>query len=461
MRLSAHRRRLALYAAVVPLLIGGPVAGNGLMADQWWQASVSNALQSVRGADEPNAEGPQEPQNLEELLKGAHPTDPSAEVKPPAEGGVDVSDTDLPSRVLAAYRAAAVTMEKEDPGCHLDWPLLAGIGKVESGHARGGAVDAEGLTTSPILGPELSGAGDVAAIRDTDNGRWDDDPTWDRAVGPMQFIPSSWAIHGADGNGDGVRDPNNVADAALASAGYLCTGDRNVSVEEDRRAAVYSYNHSWDYVDLVLQWASAYANGTTVLTGELPGVVGVRHGGSGGSSDISRPRTAPGGGGSTPGASPKPTPSPTTPGTRPGSRPSPTPTSGASTSPGSGSGSGSGSTSAGAGSGSSGSGSTDTGSGSGSDSGSGSGSSPAPTGTPPEDPPAASSPKPTETAGPGCPSPSASPSPSDNAGTASPTATPTESPSPSPSPSEADSSASPTASPSPSPTSTCDRGNNE
>ena len=103
----------------------------------------------------------------------------------------------------------------------------------------------------------------MAAIRDTDNGRWDDDRTWDRAVGPMQFIPSSWAIHGADGNGDGVRDPNNVADAALASAGYLCTGDRNVSVEEDRRAAVYSYNHSWDYVDLVLQWASAYANGTT------------------------------------------------------------------------------------------------------------------------------------------------------------------------------------------------------
>ena len=157
MRLSAQRRRLALYAAAVPLLIGGPVAGNGLLADQWWQASVSDALQSVRGSDEPKAGDQQDPQNLEDLLKGAHPADPdTAEVAPP-EAGVDVSDTDLPAQVLAAYRAAAVTMEKEDPGCHLDWPLLAGIGKVESGHARGGAVDADGLTTTPILGPELSG----------------------------------------------------------------------------------------------------------------------------------------------------------------------------------------------------------------------------------------------------------------------------------------------------------------
>ncbi len=376
MRLSAHRRRLALYAAAVPLLIGGPVAGNGLLADQWWQASVSNALKSVRpGADEPTA-APENPQDLEDLLKGAHPADRSTAEVPPAGGdGVDVSDTGLPARVLAAYRNAAATMAREDPGCHLDWPLLAGIGKVESGHARGGAVDANGLTLTPILGPQLSGGPDIAAIRDTDDGRWDDDATWDRAVGPMQFIPTSWASHGADGNGDGVRDPNNVADAALASAGYLCTGDRNVSVEEDRRAAVFSYNHSWDYVDLVLQWADAYANGTAALTDDLPDVVGVRHGGSGASTDVSRPVSRPGTGGGSPDSDADPTPSPETPGTpgtRPGSRPSPTPTptSGASTSPGSGSGTGAPSTGSGSGSGS---GSTDAGS-SGSGSGSGSGS---------------------------------------------------------------------------------------
>ncbi len=55
----------------------------------------------------------------------------------------------------------------------------------------------------PVRGPALSG-GAFSAIRDTDGGRYDGDPVWDRAVGPMQFIPGTWRIWGADGNGDGV-----------------------------------------------------------------------------------------------------------------------------------------------------------------------------------------------------------------------------------------------------------------
>ena len=183
--------------------------------------------------------------------------------------GPDTADLALPARVLQAYRSAAASLSRSDAGCRLTWPLLAGIGKVESGHAYGGAVDREGDTLEPILGPVLDGGPGVAAIPDTDDGRWDTDETWDRAVGPMQFIPSSWSIHGADGNDDGRRNPNNVVDAALASGGYLCTGDRDVEVEKDRRVAVFSYNHSWDYVDLVLAWADAYAGGTPVLTGSL------------------------------------------------------------------------------------------------------------------------------------------------------------------------------------------------
>ena len=49
-------------------------------------------------------------------------------------------------------------------------------------------------------------------------------PDLDRAVGPMQFLPASWARYGADGNGDGVRDPHQLDDAALAAAAYLCAG---------------------------------------------------------------------------------------------------------------------------------------------------------------------------------------------------------------------------------------------
>jgi hypothetical protein len=170
------------------------------------------------------------------------------------------STAGIPFNVLLAYRQAAQSMESTDPGCHLAWPVLAGIGKVESGHARGGALDANGRTLSPILGPVLSG-GPYAAIRDTDGGRWDGDTVWDRAVGPMQFIPSSWRAHAVDGNGDGIADPSNIYDASLAAAGYLCTGTRDLSQISDLRAAVFGYNHSSAYVDTVLAWARAYANG--------------------------------------------------------------------------------------------------------------------------------------------------------------------------------------------------------
>ena len=144
---------------------------------------------------------------------------------------VRVTGTALPARVLLAYRNAAASMRRSDPGCHLQWSLVAAIGKVESGHAFGGRVDRGGHTLTPILGPVLDGAGPFAAIPDSDGGRWDGDTTWDRAVGPMQFIPSSWAAWGQDADGDGTADPSDVDDAALATAAYLCAGDRDLQGE--------------------------------------------------------------------------------------------------------------------------------------------------------------------------------------------------------------------------------------
>lgn len=103
------------------------------------------------------------------------------------------------------------------PGCGLPVALPAAIGKVESGHARGGRVDAGGTALAPILGPVLDGRSGTAAIADTDSGVLDGDAAWDRAVGPMQFIPSTWRRWVADGNGDGRADPENVSDAAVLS----------------------------------------------------------------------------------------------------------------------------------------------------------------------------------------------------------------------------------------------------
>lgn len=194
-------------------------------------------------------------------------------------GGADLGEAitgdgaaGIPATVLDAYQRAAAALADSTPACGLDWELLAAIGKVESGHAGGGAVDEHGTTHRPILGPVLNGDG-FARILDTDGGRWDSDPVYDRAVGPMQFIPSTWARWGVDGNGDGVADPNNIYDAALAAGNYLCADNRSLSDSDDLDRALLSYNPSWDYVRTVRAWLEYYYEGTHEVpdgTGSLP-----------------------------------------------------------------------------------------------------------------------------------------------------------------------------------------------
>jgi membrane-bound lytic murein transglycosylase B len=106
----------------------------------------------------------------------------------------------------------------------------------------------------------LDGRPGVAFIADTDGGRFDGDTVFDRAVGPMQFIPSSWRSFGMDGNGDGVADPNNIDDAALAAGRYLCANGRDLSTGPGWRSAVLSYNNSDDYGRRVYAAADQYAS---------------------------------------------------------------------------------------------------------------------------------------------------------------------------------------------------------
>ncbi|WP_328612547.1 lytic transglycosylase domain-containing protein [Amycolatopsis sp. NBC_00355] len=167
----------------------------------------------------------------------------------------------IPATALAAYHNAADILGREQPACHIDWALIASIGRIESNHARGGYVDAAGTTREPILGPELNGQGGFAAIPDTDQGLLDTDPVWDRAVGPTQFIPGTWRGYASDGNGDGKSDPNNIFDAALATGRYLCSGGFDVANPDQLRGAIYRYNNSDTYVNTVVLWADAYRNG--------------------------------------------------------------------------------------------------------------------------------------------------------------------------------------------------------
>ncbi|WP_406416877.1 lytic transglycosylase domain-containing protein [Streptomyces sp. NBC_01614] len=195
---------------------------------------------------------------------------PSPSADTPVDPGV--TEAGIPATVLDAYKRAQAALQQAKPGCNLPWELLAAIGKVESGQARGGRVNADGTTISPILGPQLNGNG-FANIGDTDNGAYDGDSSYDRAVGPMQFIPSTWEWAGRDGNDDGKKDPNNIYDAALAAGHYLCRFGWDLSTQGDLDRAILSYNNSQDYLNLVMRWLEYYRKGTHEIpdgTGTVP-----------------------------------------------------------------------------------------------------------------------------------------------------------------------------------------------
>ena len=164
----------------------------------------------------------------------------------------------IPPVPLTAYRRAAHALAVAQPSCHLPWWLVAGIGFIESGHAHSGGsghVGWNGVARPPILGPTLDGSHHFMAIRDTDNGRLDGDRRWDRAVGPMQFLPSTWQRWAPTPQ----ANPQNIFAAAHATASYLCAGGTDISQPHPMALAVYSYNHSFDYVRLVLSVGARYA----------------------------------------------------------------------------------------------------------------------------------------------------------------------------------------------------------
>lgn len=168
---------------------------------------------------------------------------------------------------MTAYRAAA---DAYGSTCGLPWEVVAAIGRAESGHANGGQLYPDGVTWEPILGPVLDGS-PFAAIGDTDGGALDGNDAWDRAVGPMQFLPGTWAWIGVDGDGDGTADPNDIDDAAAGTARYLCAHGGDLTDTDQLRTAILRYNNSGAYADAVMAWADGYAGrATTVADPDSP-----------------------------------------------------------------------------------------------------------------------------------------------------------------------------------------------
>ncbi len=169
--------------------------------------------------------------------------------------------TGIPTRALEAYAYAHAVMAASHPTCQLSWATLAGIAAVESQHGTigGRTLLADGRPSAPIIGIPLNGANGTRRIAATDGGRLTGDKIWERAVGPFQFIPSAWAIWRTDAHGDGMTDPQNIDNAALAAARYLCADNRNLASGEDWLRAILSYNNSLDYARTVYYYAQAYS----------------------------------------------------------------------------------------------------------------------------------------------------------------------------------------------------------
>lgn len=191
---------------------------------------------------------------------------PPARAASPAGSLVRGSASALPIVLADAYASA---VRRAPATCHLPVSLLAAIGEVESNSARGRTITADNRVVPGVYGLPLNGVG-FASISDTERGVLDGDPVWDRAVGPMQFIPGTWRLYGTDGDGDGKADPQNVYDAAASAGRYLCAGGRDLATDAGLRSAILSYNFSQHYLMTVLGYKRAYETGGPWPTGVLP-----------------------------------------------------------------------------------------------------------------------------------------------------------------------------------------------
>lgn len=149
------------------------------------------------------------------------------------------------------YRWASSTSD-----CQVPWTILSGVAAFASDHGRVGGASAignDGQAVPAIVGPELNGSPGLDRVEDTDGGELDGNAAFDHAVGPFQFLPTTWDKWARDGNGDGVADAQNAWDAATAAAALLC----DAGVATTPRDALDRYFGGSVFTDDVLRRSEA------------------------------------------------------------------------------------------------------------------------------------------------------------------------------------------------------------
>jgi hypothetical protein len=263
--------RLTLPAVLLLVLVLAG-AGAGAIALPMMAGSPKAAPEATASGDatpEPTFSG-QAPSTGPPVGTGPTPSPGATATTAPPVGGrpADVlaawanqtgSKLEVPWVAMQAYGYAELVLDQTRPECNLRWTTLAAIGKIESNHGRHNATLGNDGESSPrILGPVLDGTNNTQRIEDTDDGVLDGDLTYDRAVGAMQFIPSTWKTHEVDADNDGLKDVNDIDDAALAAGNYLCQGGRNLELATDWWNAILSYNDVRPYAQAVFDAANDY-----------------------------------------------------------------------------------------------------------------------------------------------------------------------------------------------------------
>ncbi len=187
---------------------------------------------------------------------------------------------DIPPRALAAYQRAASVIDRADDRCHLDWQLLAALGKVLTDHGRvgGSELDENGVPRPWVVGERLTGRHGTQRFPDTDSGKLDRDRRLDRAVGPILLLPAVWSVVSVDGDGDVRRNPQDVHDAALGAAVLLCAGPGDLGNAAHRRSEIERFHAGADYTRSVLAVRADYLDAevpvpVSVLVREQAGTV--------------------------------------------------------------------------------------------------------------------------------------------------------------------------------------------
>ena len=176
----------------------------------------------------------------------------------------------IPVVAVQAYGYAELVLGRTTPSCHLSWTTIAAIAKVATSHgsANGAVLNVDGSVAPPIFGLPLDGKGGRQEVRDTDQGALDGDTQFDRAIGPLQFLPQPWTAisvgNGVDADNNGVSDPNDIDDASLAAARYLCQGGRDLAKPDAWWDAILSYNAIRPYAQKVFEAANDYGQRSRV-----------------------------------------------------------------------------------------------------------------------------------------------------------------------------------------------------